>query len=174
MENLPKLRRADPVAIYNVWGHGYAILALVSMYQRHADDPARQQEIVDLLKTQYDYLDDTSRSMVVGATTTFVSDRESRPPIRPAFCRQPSWLPFTKHVRSVLLLQTRLTQRAIGSIHRQQKPDFSYLYGEYLKYQPMRGINRPGGSLGRSQACNLALRLWGDERITDEVLSNVA
>ena len=34
----------------------------------------------------------------------------------------------------------------------------------------MRGINRPGGSLGRSQACNLALRLWGDERITDEVL----
>jgi hypothetical protein len=25
--------------------------------------------------------------------------------------------------------------------------------------------------LGRSQACNLALRLWGDERVTDEVLS---
>jgi hypothetical protein len=32
------------------------------------------------------------------------------------------------------------------------------------------GINRPGGSLGRSQACNLALRLWGDEKITDAVL----
>ena len=31
-------------------------------------------------------------------------------------------------------------------------------------------INRPGGSLGRSQACNLALRLWGDKRITDDVL----
>jgi hypothetical protein len=34
----------------------------------------------------------------------------------------------------------------------------------------MAGINRPGGSLGRSQVCNLALRLWGDPRITDEVL----
>jgi hypothetical protein len=34
----------------------------------------------------------------------------------------------------------------------------------------MRGINRPGGSLGRSQACNLALRLWGDPQITDNVL----
>jgi len=32
------------------------------------------------------------------------------------------------------------------------------------------GINRPGGSLGRSQACNLALRLWGDEKITDAVM----
>jgi hypothetical protein len=32
------------------------------------------------------------------------------------------------------------------------------------------GINRPGGSLGRSQACNLALRLWGDTEITDNVL----
>ncbi len=31
-------------------------------------------------------------------------------------------------------------------------------------------INRPSGSLGRSQACNLALRLWGDKRITDDVL----
>ena len=57
MENLPKLRRADPVAIYNVWGHGYAVLALVRMHQRHADDPARQKEIIDLLETQYDYLD---------------------------------------------------------------------------------------------------------------------
>jgi len=34
----------------------------------------------------------------------------------------------------------------------------------------MMPINRPGGSLGRSQACNLALRLWGDSRITDDVL----
>jgi hypothetical protein len=34
----------------------------------------------------------------------------------------------------------------------------------------MMGINRPGGSLGRSQACNLALRLWGDKKVTDDVL----
>ena len=33
-------------------------------------------------------------------------------------------------------------------------------------------INRPGGSLGRSQACNVALRLWGDKKITDEVITD--
>jgi hypothetical protein len=64
----------------------------------------------------------------------------------------------------------RLVQRAIESIHRQRKPDFSYLYGEYLKWRPMVTINRPGGSLGRSQACNLATRLWGDKAVTDEIL----
>jgi hypothetical protein len=31
-------------------------------------------------------------------------------------------------------------------------------------------INQPGGSLGRSQACHLALRLWGDKAVTDAVL----
>ena len=64
----------------------------------------------------------------------------------------------------------RLTKKAIASILRQQKPDFSYAYGEYMRMMPMYDINRPGGSLGRSQACNLALRLYGDKRVTDEVL----
>ena len=63
-----------------------------------------------------------------------------------------------------------LVRRAVESLHRQQKPDFSYAYGEYLRLRPMREINRPGGSLGRSQACNVALRLWEDEPITDAVL----
>ena len=63
-----------------------------------------------------------------------------------------------------------VTRRAIEATEKQLLPDFSYLYGSYLTWQPRRGINRPGGSLGRSQACNLALRLWGDERMTDVVL----
>ncbi|MEK6234729.1 MAG: hypothetical protein N2C14_08455, partial [Planctomycetales bacterium] len=65
----------------------------------------------------------------------------------------------------------KLVDRALASIRRQRKGDFSYLYGEYLKSRPMRGINRPGGSLGRSQACNIALRLWGDKKITNAVTS---
>jgi hypothetical protein len=38
--------------------------------------------------------------------------------------------------------------------------------------RPMRGINRPGGSLGRTQCCNCALRTWGDESITDDVVKS--
>jgi hypothetical protein len=64
----------------------------------------------------------------------------------------------------------RLTNKAIASIHRQQYPNFTYAYGEYLELMPGHLINRAGGSLGRSQVCNLALRLYGNERVTDEVI----
>jgi hypothetical protein len=46
------------------------------------------------------------------------------------------------------------------------------MYDERFVFDPMHLINRPPGSLGRSQVCNLALRLWGDEHITDEVLNS--
>jgi hypothetical protein len=58
----------------------------------------------------------------------------------------------------------------MASMRRQRKPDFTYCYGEYVKYRPMYPVNLPGGSLGRSQACNLAMRLWGDKSVTDAVL----
>ena len=63
----------------------------------------------------------------------------------------------------------KLVKRALEAIQRQRLPDHSYLYGEYLKWKPRRGINRPGGSLGRSHACNLALQVWGDTTITHEI-----
>jgi len=66
----------------------------------------------------------------------------------------------------------RLVNRAVAAIVRQQKPDFTYLYGEYMKYKPMVDINRPGGSLGRSQVCNLALRLWDHDSVTDNVIKH--
>ena len=71
--------------------------------------------------------------------------------------------PATRRKQAGIEVPERLVDRAMASIRRQRKPDFSYVYGEYLKYRPMLPVNRPGGSLGRSQACNLAMRLWGDK-----------
>ena len=72
--------------------------------------------------------------------------------------------------RSIVPPPEKLVKRTVDSTLRQRLPDFSYLYGEYLKWVPQVDINKPGGSLGRSQACNLALRLWGDKKVTDQVL----
>ena len=169
-ENLPHLRRADPVAIYNVWGHGYAIQALVHMHHRHAGQSEKQQQILDLLRTQYDYLE--RYESVDGGWGYYDFRIGSRKPATDSTSFLSAAVLVAFHAAREIGAPPpeKLAQRAIASIYRQQKPDFSYLYGEYLKYQPMRGINRPGGSLGRSQACNLALRLWGDPKITDEVL----
>ena len=56
LQNLPNLRRADTVAIYNVWSHGYGIHALVDMLRRAAQDPKRTEEIKECLATQIDLL----------------------------------------------------------------------------------------------------------------------
>ena len=71
--------------------------------------------------------------------------------------------------KSGVQVPTKLVNRALSAIKRQRLPDHSYLYGEYLKYRPRSGINRPAGSLGRSHACNYALQIWGDETVTDEI-----
>jgi len=171
LTHLPKLRRATPDTIYNNWGHAYAISALARMYDRRPDDSRRRDEIrrqirqqIDLLQRYecvdggwcyYDFNAHTQRPS--GSTLSFVTAtvlvalRDAKP--------------------TGIAPPQRLIDRALASMRRQRKPDFTYDYGEYLKYRPMLAINRPGGSLGRSQVCNLAMRLWGDAAVTDEVLT---
>ncbi len=170
IEHLPRLRRAGGDALYNVWGHGYSIAALTQLHRWHDDAPEKQAQLAAMIRTQFDMLQryesvdggwgyydfryqadqptSSSTSFVNGAVLVALADAKAigiEPP-------------------------QRMVDRAVRALHRQQKPDFSYLYSETLKNQPMRAINRPGGSLGRSQCCNAALRLWGDEAITDNVV----
>ncbi len=167
---LPKLRRADGSAMYNVWGHGYSIQALVRLHDWHKDDANRQASIVSLIQDQFEMLQryesvdggwgyydfryqadqptSSSTSFVNGAVLVALKEADSLGVTPPK----------------------RMVDRAVAALGRQQKSDFSYLYSENLQYQPMREINRPGGSLGRSQCCNVAMRVWGDSKITDDVV----
>lgn len=170
LENLPKLRRATPDAIYNVWGHGYGLQAFARMYHRHADNPKLQQELRKQIRQQYELL--KRYESVDGGWGYYDFRVGSKTPAS-------SSTSFVNAAVLVAMAEARTTgvqppekmvQKAIVSLKRQQLPGYSYLYGEYLKSRPVMGINRPGGSLGRSQACNLALRVWGDDKITDHVL----
>lgn len=169
-EHLPHVRRATPDAIYNVWTHGYAIHALVKMLKRRPDDAERRAKIAELIASQYDFLD--RYESVDGGWGYYDFRTGSKKPgsDSTSFVDATVLIVFDEAQRAGFPPPEKLTQRAIRALERQRKPDFSYLYGEYLKWVPMHPVNRPGGSLGRSQACNLALRLWGDERVTDDVL----
>lgn len=168
-EHLPKLRRATPTAIYNVWGHAYAIQALVRIHHRHPDTRLRER-VAELIRQQYDLLD--RYESVDGGWGYYDFRLGTKKPASSSisFVSGTVLVAFNEAKSIGVEPPQKLVRRAIASIHRQRKPDFSYAYGEYLKMRPMLGINRPGGSLGRSQVCNLALRLWGDQRVTDAVL----
>ncbi len=173
-EKLPKLRRADVTTTYNAWGHAYGLRALTRLYQRAANDPAQQsvikilaQEQVDLANRYEDlnggwgYLDvfDEIRTQIPsGITTSFTSA---------------TVLLAMHEAREVM--GVTLKQKAIGStlasIRQQRFPDFTYAYSYGHHMHPEGVINRRNGSLARSQACNAILRAFGDEKVTDAVLS---
>ena len=49
IEQLPLVRRNDPMLIYNVWTHAYGIQALVRMDRRLLDDAPRRKLIRELM-----------------------------------------------------------------------------------------------------------------------------
>lgn len=172
LENLPRLRRADALTIYNVWSHAYGIQALVQMHRRASGDTQRQQKIKEVITSQIDLL---RRYESVDGGWGYLDLRvgAQRPATSSISFVAATVLVALHEAKAIgIAIPDDLVQRAVASLKRQRKNDDSYLYGEYLKMQPMMPVNRPAGSLGRSQACNLALRLWGDKAVTDAALTN--
>ncbi len=173
VQHLPAVRRAEPEAIYNVWTHAYAIEALADLHRRFADDPDRQTRAVDLIRQQvqmlnrYEGIDGGWGYYDFGAHT-------QQPNVEPtSFTTATALIALRQAQQLGVAVPERMVRRAVVSLERQKKPDYSYFYSDNgpVSNRPMWEINRPGGSLGRSQSCNLALRMWGDKSITDRVLT---
>ena len=169
-EHLPHLRRATPMVIYNTWGHAYGIQALVRMLDRKPDDRKRQKKIRTLIEQQIDLLG--RYECVDGGWCYYDFNAQTKKPSGSSisFVTATVLVAFHEAQQKGFKIPQHLVDRGMASIARQRNGDFSYCYGEYLKMRPRYGINRPGGSLGRSQACSVAMRYWGDELVTDKVL----
>jgi hypothetical protein len=173
---LPKLRRADQTTTYNTWGHAYGLRAISRLYQIEPDLEKKAawipiaQEQVDLVNRYgdinggwgyLDLFDDLKTQKPSGIPTSFTTA---------------SVLLAMDQARSTMnvKLNSKLVKHAISGIHLQRTPDFSYTYSFSHRMRPRLDINRPAGSLARSQACNAALRVFGDAAVTDEVLTQWA
>jgi len=170
LEHLPRLRRATPDTLYNVWGHAYGIEALALLHRRAEGDAALRERLLECITGQVGLLD---RYESVDGGWGYYDFR--------AGTKKPAASPNSFTTATVLLaladardlgvdVPQRLIDRGLDAIRRQTKPDRSYIYGEYLKYRPEHPVNLPGGSVGRSQACHAALRRFGDPTLTDTAI----
>ncbi len=169
---LPKLRRADLTTTYNVWGHAYGMRAMARLYQRESD-PAKKQEWARLAQEQVDL---ANRYEDVNGGWGYLDIYSE------VATQKPSGLPTSFTTATMLLamdearttmgvkLNEILVKRSITGINMQRTPDFSYTYSFPHRMRPRLDINRPAGSLARSQVCNAALRVFGEQAVTDEVL----
>ncbi|MEO0413453.1 MAG: prenyltransferase/squalene oxidase repeat-containing protein [Verrucomicrobiota bacterium] len=172
LEELPEVRRASADALYNVWAHAYGIEALVNMYARHDGDLPKRERIVSVINGQIKRLG--RYTSIDGGWGYYDFRAQTAKP-------SSSSMPFTTATALIVLKEASeipgvevpevMVERALAAIQRQRKPDETYLYGEYLRTRPMRDINRGAGSLARTQACSYALRIWGDESVTDEIVT---
>lgn len=171
LAHLPSLRRATPDAIYNTWGHAYAIQALAVLMNRKTGDEERQRRLKQAIAEQIELL--KRYESVDGGWCYYDFDFGTQKPAGSTISFVSATVLVALHAAKEAGAEVpeKIIDRAVESIRRQRKPDFTYLYGEYLKNSPMHPVNRPGGSLGRSQACNLAMRLWGDKGVTEEVMT---
>ena len=136
VESLPRLRRANAAAIYNVWGHGYALLALARLAELRPGDEPRRQRLLELMQQQLELL--ARYESVDGGWGYYDFNIGAKKPASSStsFVTAAILVALKDAQRVGLVVPEKLTRRAIASIERQRKPDFSYFYGEYLKARP--------------------------------------
>lgn len=173
---LPKLRRADATTTYNVWGHAYGLRAITRLFQLE-NDPGKKAEWARLAQAQIslaDRYEDLNGGW--GYLDVFDEIATQKPSGMPTSFTTATLLLAMDQARSAMgvTLDQKILTRSIASINAQRTPDFSYTYSFEHRMRPRLDINRPAGSLARSQACNAALRTFGEKAITDAVLTEWA
>ncbi len=173
---LPKLRRADQTTTYNLWGHAYGLRAITRLH-RIETDLVRKTEWARLAQQQIDLAnryEDVNGGW--GYLDVFDGLTTARPSGMPTSFTTATVLLAMAEARDSMAvdLDDTIVHRSITSINHQRNPDFSYAYSFPHRMHPRAGINRPAGSLARSQACNACLRTFGEPAVTDEVLTTWA
>jgi len=170
LTELPRARRDSTKCLYNTWTHSYGISALVRMLGRHADDGPRCEEIRRQIAQQIDLLK-RFESVNGGWGYYDFNLKTQHPGSQPtSFTTATALIALAEARDAGVVPPKQLITRAVNTVKRQQNPNLTYVYSESHRNYRAKGINRAAGSLGRSQSCNLALRHWGDTKITDAVL----
>lgn len=169
---LPRLRRADVTTTYNNWGHAYALRALSGLAQRKGVTKEQFEKYKKLAQEQVDML--IRYQDVDGGWGYLHFDGATQRPSGGSMCFTTATVLVAMNEAKDLFGITYPEKRIFAakrSILEQRTPDFSYVYAYNHRLYPRKGINRPAGSLARSQVCNLAMRLWGDKKVTDKVIA---
>ncbi len=169
LNNLAKVKRSSPDTLYNIWAHCYGLHVSLRMLDHQKLNWGEKRRVKKLANLQIDRLQDYET--VHGGWAYYNFGPLTRKPssYSNSFANA-AILAALREARSRDFdVPKPLTRRAVKALQRQRKPDCSYLYSEDFKYHTGLPVNRPGGSLGRSQAANHALTVWGDRKITPAI-----
>ena len=169
-EKLVTFRRPNRSSMFNVWGHTYALQALLAILEhRPLDDEVRQQ-VRQLIEQEIRLL--TAYRTLRGGWGYYPGWTITRPPTHWAAS-------FMTGAVLVALGEARdagfdvpkaATITGVLGLHRSRSPDGSFDY--WMRYGPEWALesNSGPGALGRTQGANAGLAMWGSEIVTSEVI----
>jgi len=155
-----RVKRANPVEMYNIWALAYGLRALSLALRTQApgapeEEVRREAEAIVRMLPRYQVPD--------GGWTYYDFDVGSMPPSDSSMSFTSATVLIALHEakEAGLPVPDEVVKKGVVSVRRCRKKDGSYLYGDYLKYVPRMGVNQPKGSSMRTPACDLALHLNG-------------
>lgn len=158
-----RVKRAHGSQLYNTWAFAYGLHALSQAYRKNPRDDvkAAAEELLRVL-AKYQTPDG-------GWGYYDFNFKMARPTWSTSFSTATMVVALKEAERAGLSVSPKVVSKALKNIAMTRKPDGTYLYGLYLKYSPLHGVNRPQGASLRVQACNLALSQYGSTVQVDDV-----
>ncbi len=173
MANLPKLKRGDTQTVLSGWGHTYGLEALcLAALNLPADSPLREEYKNQAAKeiTALDNLADTQGGWGYYTFETF----SKRPIGDPTSFMTATILVSYKDAERAFGLKSdaKVFKRAMFVLKKMRTPAGTYVYSLPHQFYPGRLINRHTGSLARTPAGDLALKLWDDKAVSTRQLED--
>lgn len=172
LENLPKIRICSYEVMYNNWTHAYGISSLVALLKYGPRDPQREEKIRAVINGQIErlhrnqhfdggwgYYNFAARVGGIGKTGD-----------TPSFMTGAILVALHDAKQAGFAIPENMPQWALAALKEQRRPDFAYTYTYPARIAGLSILSHPAGSLARSQACNLACKMWGDKEVTDGVM----
>jgi len=151
-----RVKRAHGGELYNTWALAYGLRALSQALRKKAPGAPRE----DVLKTAEEIAAALERYQTPDGGWGYYDfrTRTYRPTWSTSFTTATAAVALREAETAGIAVRPLVFERARANILRCRKPDGTYLYGTYMQWRPMHGVNQPQGSSLRTQACNLALR----------------
>jgi hypothetical protein len=155
-------RRANPMELYNVWAHTYALQALA---RAGAEDG--RPDCLEAARRQLRHLE-RYETFVGGWNYYDFEAGAQKPSMEPtSFGTAAGLVALHEARRAGIEVPEGMVRRALARLRECRMPDGSFLYGSDGRYLPQFLANRDKGSLGRTQSGHEALVVWGDPKLTE-------
>jgi len=163
--NHGEARRATPDLLYNIWAHIYAVQCLSIELRSNPDPKIRNAALwhIDRLKRYQTYLG--------GWNYYDFEYRTQQPSMGPtSFGTAAGLVALWEAKKSGMDPEAEFVNRSIRRLEEMRLPDGAYLYSQRLQYIPRHPAQTPRGSIGRTQAGNSALIIWGSSKVNSQLI----